>query len=500
MKRRLISIILILMMLMSFCVLSTSCIKENENKTSTDNSKAGDSNTDDKKEDEVKKDTSKKSTDKIQLWYYDFSNAGYYTGAMNSIIEKAKKYCEENDLPVEFIRHGQDDLSHDDYIFKRNLSAIQGNMIVIEDARFMHGIATQHADYTKLKEYDNLLNAYKNRFCIPLGIGYRGDFIDNKVLEYYDIDTSSNSIITYTDYLGLKQLMKENGARFELNYSEYYELINYYQHENGLLYINDDSDFLEDKTKFKEMIRKTASETINDIIVYNDGVLNMDNIPFVEYEGLHKIYDATSDLILKNEVMMSYGILSYHELKNYKEGVKGKTFVLNDNATFYSPSLYIHKKVTNDSIYDLADYLANEDIFKTITPSPSNIPFYTPVLITDSIKKMLNADDDWKFQGDTTAEVKTIIDSVYDIIRNDDERLKQMADTYFSNKDFNYLINEFISELIIDVGRALSGNQPGDSPVENLSLINYNPTDKEINDLIDKKIEDFINNFHMHNF
>lgn len=483
MKRKIISSILVLIILMLLSILSTSCTKKVKNKTSTDNSE---------------NDDTKNSTDKIQLWYYDFLDAGVYTDAITQIVFRVKRYCNENKIPIEFIRFSEEELSHEDYIFKRNLAAINGNMIAIDDSRFLHGIATQHADYSKIDSYANVLNAYKDRFCIPLAVGYQGFLIENKILEHYGINTSNN-VLTYVAYLNLKQRMKENGARFELNRAEYIESIKYHLDRNDLLCINDDSEFIGNKSKFKEMIKKTSLDLINDILQYNDGTLDMEILSKESSFHNFRMHDLTSKLDLWRINKSRYGIMSYFRLELDLDDKDSNTLVVYDDEIFYSPCLYIHQKVTNDSIYDLANHLVNEDIIKVITIDISGTPFYTPVFATDSTRRYLNADENWKFQGKTKEKAKEIMNDVYEIISRDDEELSQMADSYLSNNDFKRLIIEFIENLVIDIGRELSETQQGNNS-SILSLKNYNPNDKEIKDLIDKKIDEFLNNFYMHNF
>ncbi len=140
----------------------------------------------------------------IRIWCYDFEDAGGYSDALDSILANSKFFCEKNKIPLEIVRYDKKTLSHEDYILKRNAAAANGNMIIIEDARYMSDISKQHADYSKLNNYDSLLSSYKDRYCIPLGVGYRAVAVNNDVLNYYGINTDK-SIITYEDYLNIKQ-------------------------------------------------------------------------------------------------------------------------------------------------------------------------------------------------------------------------------------------------------------------------------------------------------
>ena len=125
------------------------------------------------------------SNDKIQLWY----NFDWIQGEeelFHSIIENAKDYCETNNIPLEIVKFDDETLSYEDYVFKRNLAAESGNMIIIEQATNLSDLVKNHADYTKLKIYDNLFSPYKNRFVIAIGRILKSSFIDNEILDYYN--------------------------------------------------------------------------------------------------------------------------------------------------------------------------------------------------------------------------------------------------------------------------------------------------------------------------
>lgn len=156
-----------------------------------------------------------KGDDTIQLWYYYF---GIEKGINDVLINGIKNYCEINEIPLEVHNYDSDTITYEDYILKRNIAAVTGNFISIDSLIRMNNLPKDSAaDYTKLENYSKLFDVHKGRECISLGMHYTGLFINKKAIDYYGIDTSQTPVITYTDYLKIKQEMKEKGAKFKLN-------------------------------------------------------------------------------------------------------------------------------------------------------------------------------------------------------------------------------------------------------------------------------------------
>lgn len=107
--------------------------------------------------------------DTIQLWYYT-SYDEISANAIFKVVDRAKEFCSGYNIPLEVYNYGVYVLSHEDYILKRNLAALNGNMIIIEDINSMRDLTKHHADYAKFDNYNKLLNSYKDRFCIPFDI------------------------------------------------------------------------------------------------------------------------------------------------------------------------------------------------------------------------------------------------------------------------------------------------------------------------------------------
>lgn len=474
MRKRLISIILIMMMIVPL----SSCIKGSDERR-------------------VDNDTIN-NTDKIQLWYYDFKNMNSH--AVSAIVSSAKEYCRAKNIPLEIISYDENTISYEDYILKRNLALSYGNMIVIESPRFMQDIAKHHADYTKIENYNNLLSIYKDRFCIPLGIVYETFYLENKAMEYYGINTYTNPIITYYDYLEMKQDMKKMGARFVLNSRELDDLTEYYLNINGLLYINYDSEILQNENKLKEMLKKSVLDLCNDIIIYNNGKLETENEEESSERGSH-IYDENSELTLWEDWLNTNGFFNVDSLKVLERDIDNfpnKTLMVNSKYSSGSPCFYMYKKITNDKIYDLANYIVSESSYLlTLRVGPA--PIFN-IQGMEKTKEELSINDNWEFvakekHGTVPKRFKMIINGTYEIFAKNEEKSRQLADAYFSNRDYGYEIKSVAIEIVKEIAGKLSIDTNG----ENLSLEKFDYKDEEMNKMIDNRIDEFVKNFLIHN-
>jgi hypothetical protein len=467
MKKRLNFIKLILIILLFTSLLSFSaCNEENKDKS--------------------------KSNDVIQLWY-NFYFVRNEKELFNSIIENAKDYCETNNIPLEIVGFDEKILSYEDYVFKRNLAAESGNMIIIEHASNLSDLSKSHADYTKLKIYDNILSPYKNRFVIPIGRVLKSSFIDNEILDYYNIDTSENPVITYDDYLGIKQELKKRGAKFELKNEDFYETVRFYLNLNGLLYINSNSDILKDNDKLKESLKKSIFGMCEDIILYDDAKLDdFNKIIKFPSKGL-ETYDTNSGLYLKKvqncEFYPSYPYKpSWFEKEAHIDDPSKKTFIIdyfgvNNLIAHKGASLFVYKKITNEKIYDLADYILTQSSYIL----SYNSIIFAPVIYSKSVLNELKLNENFEYTGAASEEESKVINATYDIFAKDEVKSKEIADAYFSDvvivRDIEFLVYDAIHEIAEKLSE-YSG--------KNLSLDKFDSKDEEINKLVDKKIDDFI--------
>lgn len=424
---------------------------------------------------------------KIQIWCYDFDHAGYYSETLDFVMANARLFCSQNNIPLEVVRYDEATLSYEDYILKRNTATANGNMIIIEDARYMYDLAKHHADYSKLDSYESLIGAYKDKFCIPLAIGYRANSMNNDVINYYDINTDK-PLITYSDYLSVKQHMKESGAEFKLNNREFSEILDYYLDKNGLRFVNEHSEILKDNNKFKESLKNAIIGVCDDFILYNDGSL--------EYLREHNkktsandyiIYDETSDLTLvENE--MPESMSDYGAFGRMGKSIFDKTFVINPNVTFLSPCFFMYKKITNNKIYDLANYIVSESTYLSATGKNH---FFSPVFNTEKIRNLFEVDDNWKYQGNfkTNAErgkekdikICRIINDNFEMLVKDEGISKLIANYYFSNRSYYIGISGFVEGMAY-----------------RLDNVKFDYKNENTDKMIDNSIDEFITNFNVH--
>ncbi len=466
---------IVFIFILLFLITFTACINKNNNDIVKNNS----------------------SNDKIQLWYnFDYnSNDEQLTYAL---IDNAKKFCDLNNIPLEIVKYDSEILSYEDYAFKRNLAAENGNMIIIDSISYLSDLAKHHADYAKIKIYDNLLSPYKDRFCIPIGRSLKSSFIDNAILDFYNIDTPERPAITYPEYLEIKQKLKNSGARFEINNGDFYETIRYYLYINGLLYLNKNDEILKDNNKLKEAIKKSIYEMCEDIILYNEASLNeFEKIIRVPSTGF-EIYDSNSNLHLKefqNCDNFSVTLISpkwFKLLYNVNENPSNKTYIIdyfgaNDLSIIRTPGIFIHKKITNDKIFDLANFLLEQSSY---IYGKTNKITSAPLFYTDKVLNELKLNENLEYIGeDASDEEKRIINATFDIFAKNEVKSMEIADAYFYDDILVKNIESLIYDTIHDIAKKLSGGSSENS----LSLENFNNKDEKINRLVDEKIEEYIN-------
>jgi hypothetical protein len=441
--------------------------------------------------------------DKIQLWYYYAYDDKY---ELDEFADDIKDFCEINNISLEIFKYGYDMMSYDDYALKSSIAAATGNFISIGRLRpFNNFLIKNAADYSKLENYNKLFDIYKGRSCIPLRLVYMSYVINGKAINYYGIDTSNTPVITYIDYLKLKQEMKDKGARFKFNNTECREIVDYYLNKNGLLFIDEKSENIVDKNKFKEMLKQTILEICNDIILYNDGILH-DNYEGVNtfYSKLPQIYDENSKLYLVEEFESSPFLIS-PIIAERIDNVSDKMFMISPYFTS-TTGFYMNKKITNKKIYDVANYIVNESrYFEAIGNGSISEMVYIPVFNTEEARNKLKVDENWEYSGkigstkNSGGNIKKIINTSYDILVKDREKAEEVAkylydpisSPLYDVYEISVKVVKFTEAIIFEVAKELSG--------EKNSLKNFDSEDANINKMIEDKINEFLDKYYLYN-
>lgn len=426
--------------------------------------------------------------DPVQLWWYDHvSGGGYdpYIEDIQNIIYKLKIYCDSNNIPFEVVNYTSKMISYEDYVLKRNVAMAKGNMILLDFIGNMHDMANNNADYSKLENYDKLLSAYKDRFCIPLGVASFAIDINNEAIEHYDINAERN-VINYYDYLEIIQEMKEKGAKFKLSVKTHYDMLSYYAIKNGIFYLNENSEILKNKEELKSSIKKTIIDSYEDYKLYYE---NYGDFSYLNEElGLayYYLYDEASGLVFSEGDDMHY-ISNYSDFMKLGDEITNKTFVVTGGG-YWFPTAFMYKKVTNDKTYDVFNQLLDESYYKLITSRAKRD--YLPVTDTEKIRELMEVDENWEHIGilktsagrsDKDKKTLSVVNEIYDMYIKDEEKSRHMSEYYFSNWEITNKIITLIDELMQKL------------IVENLD---YNK--KEVEDMINKQIDDFIINFNIH--
>ncbi len=433
----------------------------------------------------------KDSNDKIQLWYYIYKDDMLSSNIILEIVSYAKSFCAKNKIPLEVFAYDDEILAHKDYIFKRNLAAANGNMIIIEDKNDLTDLAKHHADYTKLENYDKLIDGYKNRYVIPMGVNYLVGTLKNEILQYYNV-TPSDKLIMYTEYLNIKQEMKKKGAKFLLNYGEFHQLIDYYLYLNEVLFIDDGTDIFSNNSEIEALIKEIAIEVYDDILLYYN----------TDFKTINENFNYGFDIIDNNSEMSisakHAGGIDYFIDPRYMEELDKKTFYIDPFTRMHTPNFFMHKKITNGRIYELANYLISEDIYSRYEELDRKLydnfchVDYMPVFKIDKIKELLHLNEDLEFVNKlntTSQEVIDLINNVYEVHVKDEEKSKEAADSFFFD-DQARRINHYVKLIVLDIVERLAD---GDK------LEKYDPNNVEINKIMDDKIKELILEYNIRN-
>ncbi len=463
MKKKLIVIVLIMMMFLSSCSKSQSEIQD----TSLLN-----------------------SNDKIQIFYYKYKDENEF---MAMYLENLKKYCFDNNIPLDINKFDEANVSREEYIEKRNAAAEAGNLIILDRVQDILDISNQHADYTKLENYDKLFSVYKDRFCIPISLFTYVNYIGLDLMNHYGIDIPDKSVITYADYLLIKQAMKEKGAKFVYNSREYNEMLEYHLNSSGLLMVNAETELINNDDSFKKALKQSILGICNDMILHSSSDLNVDIrarnkddiIKYYETAKFEKLCDSNSGLTLAAGLKSVNGVT--HVANLFSINLSNAIFYFNPYITDAFPIFFMHEKITNGKIYDVANYILGDsgytDLYNLVNTRS------LPSFATEKTKELMKATDDCKLKDslNITDERRTVINCVYEMLLIDDVKAKEISEYIYYDERYSSAIRVFVDEVVFDIAKKLSG--------DNLSLASFDPNNQEINKLVDDKIDEFITNF-----
>lgn len=428
--------------------------------------------------------------DVIQLWWYDYDNSGYYREIMEHVTIKIMAYCKVNDIPLKIVKYNERKISYDDYVLKRNTAMATGNVIVIDDARKLADISKQHYDYSKIERYNNLFDMYKDRYCIPLGVGYMYLSVKNDLFNYYGVKPDKE-IITYREYLDIKREARDKGARFKFNKMEWEEIIDYNLLKNEIYKIGDKSEIIDDENRFKDAVKSSVIGVYDDYKLYYSSYSDIDSLD----DTSGSMYDINSKIDLMVGASSSF-LTRYAGYYPFREHEYDKTFVLMPDYTQLSPCVYISKKITDERVLDIINDTLSISYYKTfvfivedgrITPAP----WFSPTSDTSEMKRYAEVDDNWRYEGKymmyvsrgQEGYIKTVdrINEAYDILYKNGEESIKNADYYFSNEAYN----ELIKSSVRDLAKELISEE-----------LDYN--DKNVDKMLNKKINEIIMNFYVH--
>ena len=463
--------ILIIIMILSLVLTSCSSKSESSENKKTDKDKVDDINA-------------------IQLWYYDYIEDYTYSEIVYNISVKIKAYCKLNNIPLKVVRYDKKKLSYDDYVLKRNTAMATGNVIVIDDARKLADVAKQHYDYTKIERYNDLFDLYKNRYCIPLGVGYTTKSIYDELFVYYGVEPSKD-IITYEEYLDLKKATKDKGAKFTFSATEWDEITDHNLIKNDLYMLGERSEVIKDENNFREATKNAIRGIYNDYMKYYNSYSDIEAIDKEVVRNL--MYDLNSKINLFADSSRQRYLTEYW---SYYPGDKNRIHILMPDYTRVSPCIYINKNITDERVLDIVNDTLRLSYYKTFVFDYQDgfvqpAPWYSPTSNTADMRKYAEVNADWQYNGilmnfvnrgnTVYDEMIDRVNQAYELLYKSGEVSEKNADYYFSNVDYNNLVKKSVQDL----ARKLIEDK-----------LDYN--DEKVEKMIDKKVNEVIMNFYVH--
>ncbi len=407
----------------------------------------------------------------VEIWWYEYEGEYLYNRLISRFVDVlVYNSFALHGITVKEMKYSYKDMTYDDYVFKRNIALSTKNALTIDDTKNLYSLRNYHDDYNKVENYaeDNFVDMFKGKYCIPMGVYSQCVLINKDIFDYYNIEISSNKLYTYSEFLDLRQRLKEEGARFSLNRQDYYYTIDYYIDKNRLNSSDLFDSFDMGEDKFRQALKKTILEIYNDFSSYYDNKINFNTLLGNDYEqsvefNENKIYDTTS-----SQVLMSTRVVHPFYDSDYNratEDFSNKIPVLLDSYytrnTLKSPSIFIYNKDHDENLYKIASELLTDTYFGILLPSNNyggKHIYYIPTHISQFVYKAYGFDENFMNNsymanlakiGQKNLEAQLNLSNVVRTnIMNDAIVGKQIMNSFSRGGSIDYLYNFIIEELM----------------------------------------------------
>ncbi len=405
----------------------------------------------------------------VEIWWYEYENEQAYNSIISNIVNVIVYNSNAKGISTKEVKYSYKDIPYSDYVFKRNIALSTKNAFTIDDSKSLYSLQKYHDDYNKIENYtkDNYFDIFKGKYCVPMGVYSECVLVNKDIFDYYDIDVSSNKLYIYSEFLDLRQRLKEEGARFRLSKQEYYYTIDYYIDKNKL----NSADLLNPhdmaEEEYRQLLKKTILEIYNDFNSYYNEKFNYDmlmgNNDEVSVEmNDNEIYDTTSKQVL----MSTYAIFPFNTVDYNKASsdFSNKIPVLIDNyyarCKLKTPCIFIYRRNHDENVYKIASELLTDAYYNIMSP-PNNYGgnniYYLPALRSPIITKKLGVDDNFinntymanfaKLGYKKIAEQVNLMNTVTSNIMSDAKSQEQHITSFSRGGSIEYLYEFIIEEL-----------------------------------------------------
>lgn len=387
----------------------------------------------------------KSTNDTVDIWYY-------VTGGNKAMLDHMSDYMEivgnKEGINVKIHRVTENDMSIDDYILKRNLAVQLGEAdILFGYPDTFYSIKDRCDDYSKLSTYDNILPNLRGSFVLPIMSNPEFYLADKDVFELYGV--SVDDVITFDEYYDYKLIMKENGAKFKINYREFNELLDYHIRKNAI--------HLEEKDGNMTINKDLMDKTIHDICT--------ELSQFYDYFSRQVIFNEEETTIIDDVTGRALRDYDYHYyicLKSYADtvdqlnqfeyddynGPKNYCAIINNRAD--PISVFINRS-ENDNKYRLVASLYDDDFFKFIP----EVYYRKPVTDTQYVRKYMQFGENWKYNGpsekncygDIDTKGLEIFNECYKMIRNFDYKYEWEQRNMYIDNIYDFVLDEVLDTM-----------------------------------------------------